>query len=88
MNLCGLFNAKAILIEEQWCCYLIHSWEEKGVHIFPKGNCLKVNVIAQLEFELVCYDFAEHCFNDNTMGTPTLVQGGCDNHRCHNKNPG
>ena len=33
-----LFNAKAILPE--------HSWEDKGVHTFPKGNCPKVNVIA------------------------------------------
>ena len=24
-----LFNAKAILLEEQWWCYLTHSWEEK-----------------------------------------------------------
>ena len=26
--------------------YLTHSWEDKGVHTFPKGICPKVNVIA------------------------------------------
>ena len=44
-----LFNAKPILLEEQQWYYLTHSWEDKGVHTFPKGICLKVNVIAQLE---------------------------------------
>ena len=34
-----LFNAKAILLEEQY--YLTHSWEDKGVHTFPKGICPK-----------------------------------------------
>ncbi len=47
INHCRLFNAKAILLflEEQWWCYLTHSWEDKGVHTFPKGICLKVNII-------------------------------------------
>ena len=40
-----LFNAKAILLEEQQWYYLTHSWQNKGVHTFPKGICLKVNVI-------------------------------------------
>ena len=40
-----LFNAKAILLEEQLWYYLTHSWEDKGVHTFPKGICPKVNVI-------------------------------------------
>ena len=26
----GYFNAKAILLEEQWWCYLTHSWEDNG----------------------------------------------------------
>ena len=30
-----LFNAKAILLEEQLWYYLTHSWEDKGVHTFP-----------------------------------------------------
>ena len=47
-----LFNAKAILLEEQLWYYLTHSWEDKGVHTFPKGICPKVNVIARLEYEL------------------------------------
>ena len=43
-NLRGLFNTKAIHIEE------LH-WV-KRVHDFPKGIKMKVNVIALLEFEL------------------------------------
>ena len=42
-----LFNAKAILLEEQKWYYLTHSWEDKGVRTFPKGICPKVNVIAR-----------------------------------------
>ena len=38
-----LFNAKAILLEEQEWYYLTHSWWDKGVHTFPKGICPKVN---------------------------------------------
>ena len=58
-----LFNAKAILLEEQYWYYLTHSWEDKGVHTFPKGICPKVNVIARLEYELAYYDSAVHRFN-------------------------
>ena len=43
--------------------YLTHSWEDKGVHIFPKGICPEVNVIARLEFELAYYDSVVHRFN-------------------------
>ena len=53
-----LFNAKTILLEEQQWYYLTHSWEDKGVHTFPKGICPKVNVIARLEYKLVYYDSA------------------------------
>ena len=62
-----LFNAKAILIEEQY--YLTHSWEDKGVHTFPKGICTKGNVIARLEYELAFYDSAGHRFNHYTTRT-------------------
>ena len=65
-----LFNAKAILQEEQLWYYLIHSWEDKGVHTFPKGICPKVNVIARLEYELAYYDSAVHRFNHYTTKTP------------------
>ena len=43
--------------------YLTHSWEDKGVHTFPKGIYPKANVIARLEYELVYYDSAVHRFN-------------------------
>ena len=58
INLCRLFNAKAILLEEQYCYYLTRNWEDKGVHTVPKGICPKVNVIVWLEYELAYYDFA------------------------------
>ena len=66
-----LFNAKAILLEEQLWYYLTHSWEDKGVHTFPKGICPKVNVIAQLEYELTYYDSTVHRFNHYTTRTPS-----------------
>ena len=58
INLRELLNAKAILREERECDNLIHSWEDKGWGFIPfsRGICLKVNVIAQLEFELAYYN--------------------------------
>ena len=69
-----LFNAKAILLEEQQWYYLTHSWEDKGVHTFPKGICPKVNVIARLEYELAYYDSAVHHFNHYTTRTPPRIK--------------
>ena len=46
----GLFNAKAIFVEQQWY-YLTRSWGNQGVHAFSKGISPKVNVIGRLEFE-------------------------------------
>ena len=54
---------------QQWY-YLTHCWEDKWVHTFRKGICLRVNVIARLEFELVYYDFTLHFFNHYTTKTP------------------
>ena len=68
-----LFNAKAILLEEQLWYYLTHSWEDKRVHTFPKGICLKVNVIAWLEYGLAYYNSAVHRFNHYTMRTSHLA---------------
>ena len=65
-----LFNAKAILLGEQWRYYLIHSWEDKEVPIFPKGICPKVNVIARLEYEFAYNDSAVRRFNHYTSRTP------------------
>ena len=52
INLRWLFNSKVILLEEEQWCYLTQSREDKGIHTFPNGIYCKVNVIAQLEFEL------------------------------------
>ena len=77
-----LFNAKAILLEEPYRYYLTHSWEDKGVHTFPKGICPKVNVIAWLEFELGYYDSAVHRFNHYTTRTPLRVSDGISFQYC------
>ena len=69
-----LINAKATLLEEQLWYYLTHSWEDKGVHTFPKGICPKVNVIAPLEYELAYYDSAVHRFKHYTTRTPSEVK--------------
>ena len=63
INLCRLFNAKAILPEEQQWYYLTHSWEDKGFHTFPKGICPKVN-------ELAYYDSSVHRLNITPRGHP------------------
>ena len=68
----GYLIPKPISGEEQLWCYLTHSWEDKGVHTFPKGICPKVNVIARLEHELAYYDSAVHRFNHYTTMTPPL----------------
>ena len=44
------------------------SWEDKGVHTFPKGIWPKVNVIARLE--LAYYDSAVQRLNHYTTRTP------------------
>ena len=54
----GLFNAKAIHVEQQWY-YLTRS--------FPKGISLKVNIIARLEFELAFFEAAVPHFSHNTQ---------------------
>ena len=64
-----VINAKAILEEQQWS-YLTHSWEDEGVHTFPKGICPKVNVRVQLEFKLIYHNPAVYCFNHYTTRTP------------------
>ena len=71
MSGCRLFNAKAILLEEQKWYYLTHSLEDKGVHTFPKGLCPKVNVMARLDFEFAYYDSAVRRFNHYTKRTPS-----------------
>ena len=42
----------------------MHSWEDKGVHAFPKGICRKLNIIVRLQFEFACFDSAVDRFND------------------------
>ena len=46
--------------------HLTHSWEDKGVHVFSKGICPKVNEITPLEFELAYYGVAMQCVSHNT----------------------
>ena len=64
-NFRGLFNVKVILIEKQEWYYLTHTCRNKGVHAFLKCFSLKMNVIAQLEFQYVYHDVTvqhvSHC---------------------------
>ena len=53
VNLRGLFNAKSILVEEQYSYHLTHRWSDEEINAFPMSISLKVNVIAWLEFEFV-----------------------------------
>ena len=46
--------------------YLTHSWEDERVHAFRRGICPKVNITAQIEFELAYYDSAVQRFNHYT----------------------
>ena len=55
-------------VEQQWC-YLTHSWEEKGVHTFPKGIFPKVIIIARLEYEFAYYNSGVKRFNPYTTRT-------------------
>ena len=50
-----------------------------GVYTFPEGVCPKMNVIAQMEFELAYYDSAVHrfeYFTTRTPSEPTLARSG------------
>ena len=77
INLHMLFNSKAIHLKEQQWCYLMHSWEDKAVHTFPKGICSKVNVV-WLESELTHYDPIVQCCNHYTTRT---LPWASDNHK-------
>ena len=55
IKFCWLFNAKVILVEGQYWYYLTHSWRDKDVHKFLKGISMKVNIIARLELDSLCY---------------------------------
>ena len=70
MNLFKLFNAKAILLEEQSWWYLTNTRLNKGVNAFPQGICPKVNVRVRLEFELAYDDSAVDRYNHYTTRTP------------------
>ena len=57
VNLYGLVNSKAILIEEQQWYYLTYDWRDKVVHAFSKNISLKMNVIVRLDFEATIQNF-------------------------------
>ena len=61
INLHGLFNVKAILVEEQWWYYCLSTalvGGDNGIHTFPLGFSPKVKVLAHLEFEFASYNIA------------------------------
>ena len=76
INLHGLFNTKAILVEEQQWYYLTHSrgGGDKRIHTFSKGIRLKVNVIAILEFELSYFKVTVQHFSHYATGTSSSYE--------------
>ena len=56
-------------VEGQSWYYLTSRWEDKEIHSFPKGICLKVIAIERLQFELAYCDFAVQRFNHYTKET-------------------
>ena len=78
-----LFNAKAILLEEQQWYYLTQSWEDKGVYTFPRGICPKVNIIARLEYKLAYYDPGVHRFTHYTNFPFVFAIMQYSNKLCH-----
>ena len=69
----GLFDAKAILVE-QWWHYLTHKcWWIKVLYTFPQGIGPKVNVIAPLDFQLTYYDVTVLHVSHCATGTPQSI---------------
>ena len=52
----GYLMPKPFFFEGQYWYYLANSWGDEVVPTFPKGFCLKGNIIVQREFELAYYD--------------------------------
>ena len=77
INFRGLFNVKAILVEEPLWYHLNHSWKrDKGVHAFPKGICMKVNVIVWLKSEITYHDvWVQHISHYAMRTLPTTGLG-------------
>ena len=57
INFCWLFNAKAILLDEQEWYYSTYSREDR-VNTFPKSISPKVSVLVWVEFNLVYFKAA------------------------------
>ena len=67
----GLFNAKAILPEEQQWCHLTHSCEDKGDHTFPKCICPKASLNSSASgVRTRLQRFSFQLFNHYTKRTP------------------
>ena len=71
INLCGLFDTKTILVEEQQLYYLNYSWEDKGVRTFLKCISPRVNVIEWLEFELAYFEGYSSTLTITSQGFPS-----------------
>ena len=73
INLRRLFNAKAILVEEQQWYEFTCIGGNKGFHTFPNGIILKVNLIAWVELELQ-WLFRDVCIVvSNNLGRQILI---------------
>ena len=77
INFYGLFNAKAILFEEQQQYYSMHSEKDKRINILTEGICLKTNVKERQEFELSYFKATVLHFNHHAMENLS-IQGGVE----------
>ena len=57
INFCRLFNAQVLLLEEQEYYYLTLSWEDNGIHTFPKSECISATGVRTHN------DSTAECFN-------------------------
>ena len=71
INLHGLFNAEAILVQEQPWYDLTHGWGDKGVQTFPSDVSPKVNIIEWKDFESAYFVAAVQHVNHHTSELPS-----------------
>ena len=69
----GISMAKAIMVEEQYWFYLIHSQEIRRVHTFPKDFGPQMNVVVREKFELTYYDVTVEYVSHYATATPLIL---------------
>ena len=73
INLHGLFDAEAILVEEQQWYNLTKSWRDMKAGGMWSIS-LKMNVIERLEFELAYNNVVDQYVSHNATGSPNAMK--------------